>query len=315
MPGKYPTNRQLAADLQAFVKEQGLTNSKLVRMLGIPKLSAEFLSRYFNDKLDRVVPDFDVLAADILKNLREREANKTRIFDSTVTTKIVNAINLIQRAGHIGAIVGPAGHGKTTGMELALAKNPSAIFITLSESLREGSHIESLIMSKIDGSSWDGRSSRFSFLTQRFKESGRPILIDNWQRLNGSGRRWLFDFHDQTDSPICCVGNPEALKPILKNDQFHRRLGLCTTYQLESQEIQPLSYNVTCQFADEETADQVSDLVSFIGHKDGALGSVIMAVKLMQTIREHSAELRDNPRKALRSAHSRLARNYTLPED
>ena len=315
MPGKYPTNRQLAADLQAFCKEQNLTNSKLVRMLGIPKASPEFISRYFNDNLDRIVPDFDILASDILKNLRERVANQTRIFDSTVTTKIVNAINLIQRAGHIGAIVGPAGHGKTTGLELALVKNPSAIFITLSESLREGRHIESLIMSKIDGTAWNGSSSRFNFLTERFKESGRPILIDNWQRLNGSGRRWLFDFHDATQSPICCVGNPEALKPILKNDQFHRRLGLCTSYALEKNEIQSLAYQITCQHSDEETADKISDLVSFIAHQEGALGSVIMEVKLMQTIRTHSPDLRDNPRKALRSAHSRLARNYTLPED
>ena len=47
----------------------------------------------------------------------------------------------------------------------------------------------------------------------------------------------------------------------------------------------------------------------------GALGSVAMTVVLMQQLRELSDTLRNNPRAALRAAHSRLKRNYLLLED
>ena len=312
---KYPTDRQLANDLLAFRDGQKITNKRLSALLGIKGVTDTFLSKYINDSLDRIVPDFEILAADILKTLRERAADKTRIFPSTVITKIGNALGLLREAGHIGAIVGPAGHGKSSGITVFHGKAPSAVVITANESMRDGRRLEAAIFSKIDGKSWDKQSSRFDFLVDRFSESSRPILIDNFQRLNGSGLKWLFDFHDLTKSPIGCIGNPEAIPPILKNDQHFRRLGMVTKYALEDAEIPELAQQITAQFSDEETALAVSDLTAFIGRQKGALGAVQMTVSLMQNLRALSPDLRDDPRKALRAAHSRLPRNYELPTD
>lgn len=315
MPGKYPTDRKLAADIIAFRDSQKITNTQLVRMMGIPKLTNEFLSRYLNDTLDRICPDFDILAADILKTLRERVEIRTRIYPSTVITKIGSALNLLREAGHIGAIVGPAGHGKSSGIHVYHGKVPSAIVITANESMREGKQVEAAIFSKINSTTWDRQSSRFNFLADRFGESSRPILIDNFQRLNSSGLKWLFDFHDITKSPICGIGNPEAIKPILANDQHSRRLGITTTYQLDDSEIPDLAQNIAAQYSDETTAASIADLVAYIARQDGALGAVQMTVSLMQNLRKLSTDLRDDPRKALRAAHARLPRKYILPTD
>lgn len=317
MPGKYPTDRKLAEEIITFRDSNNLTNTKLIRMFGIPKLSNEFLSRYLNDTLDRIVDDFDILAWDILKTLRERVEAQTRIFPSTVISKIGNALDLLREVGHIGCIVGPAGHGKTSAIHVYQAKTPSAIVITAHEAMRDGRKLEAAIFGKINTTTWDKRSSRFDFLVERFHESQRPILIDNFQRLKGSGLKLLFDFHDVTKSPIGCIGNPEAIKPILANSQHSRRLGITTHYELEEKEIPALAQNIAAQHSDEETAAAIADLVGFIARQpdQGALGAVSMTVSLMQKLRSLSADLRADPRKALRAAHARLARTYSLPND
>jgi hypothetical protein len=317
MPGKYPTDRKLAEEIIAFRDANNLTNTKLVRMFGIPKLTNEFLSRYLNDTLDRIVEDFDILAWDILKTLRERVEAQTRIFPSTVITKIGNALDLLREVGHIGCIVGPAGHGKTSGIHVYQIKTPSAIVITANEAMRDGNKLLSAIFAKINTTTWDRRSSRFNFLVERFHESKRPILIDNFQRLAGSGLKLLFDFHDETKSPIGCIGNEEAIKPILANSQHSRRLGITTTYALEDKEIPALAQNIAAQHSDDQTAEIIADLVAFIARQkdQGALGAVSMTVSLMQKLRTLSPDLRNDPRKAIRAAHARLARTYSLPTD
>lgn len=315
---KYPTNRTLAAELVALRTETEFnTNKKIAQMLGINGVTETFLSKYINDNLDREVPEFESLAFDIIKNLRSRIEFKCRIFPSSVITKIENALGLLRDVGHIGCIVGPAGHGKTSALREYLKKTPSAILITANESMRDGKKLEAAIFARINSTTWDRQSSRFDFLKDRFNESSRPILIDNFQRLTGSGLKWLFDFHDETKSPIGCIGNPEAIAPIMKNSQHSRRLGLTTPYQLDTTEIPDLAKNIALQHTDADTVEKIADLVTHIAMQvdQGCLGAVEMTVSLMEKLRKLSPDLAKDPRKALRSAHARLPRNYSLPAD
>lgn len=315
MANKYPTDPALIDEINTFLREHDLTQAEFRKILGIREVSAEYLSRYLRDKLDRKVENFEVLARDIMKNLGERIRFKTTIFDSSVVTSIANAFDVISDTGQIGFITGPAGHGKTSGIQRFCQKHPSAISIALHANGGSASKLESAIFSRIDTKGWNGRTSRFDFMAERFRDSARFIVLDNSQRLDSSGRNWMFDFHDATNSPIGCIGNPEALKPILANDQHARRLGMCTEYSLKPDEIPALARNVAVQFSDEETADSIADLLTTIASNDGALGSVALTVVLMQKLRNASAELRHNPRKALLAAHARLARTYKLSID
>lgn len=315
MANKYPTDPALIDEINAFLKEHDLTQAEFRKLFNMREVSAEFLSRYLRDKLDRKVDNFEVLARDIMKNLGERIRFKASIFDSSVVTSISNAFDLIADTGQIGFITGPAGHGKTSGITRFCQKHPSAISIALYANGGSASKLESAIFSRIDTKGWNGRTSRFDFMVERFRSSARFIVLDNSQRLDSSGRNWMFDFHDATNSPIGCIGNPEALKPILANDQHARRLGISTEYKLTEKEIPGLARDVAVQYSDEQTADSIADLLTVIASNDGALGSVALTVVLMQKLRNLSAELRNDPRKALRAAHARLARQYKLPSD
>lgn len=314
MPGKFPTDPAMIVELNTFIRENKLTYKTLCKMLLIEGVNETFLSKYIGDKLDRQVDNFEIRCRDMLKGHRERIAFGTEIFESSVTRKIGDSFNLMRETGQIGLATGPAGHGKTSGIRAYLVKNPSAILLTLNESCGTAKKLESLLFSKIDSQSWTGRTPRFDYMKDRFGNSGRMIVIDNWQRLKSCGRNWIFDFHDETNSPIGGIGHTDALKPINDNAQHARRLGIVPKYELQDNEFAPLSHKVTCQFSDEATADAIRDLTTIIAANDGALGSVQLTIILMQQLRKLSASLNADPRAALRAAHSRMNRNYLLPE-
>ena len=315
MPGKYPTNPALIAALLALRDEQKLTNSAFAKLLGIGGVTETFISEYLNNRLNRQVPDFEVKAFDVLKSIRDRIRFRSEIFDTSVVRRMGNSFDLIRKTGFISLITGPAGVGKSSGINYYLSKHPSAISITLNATSREANKVESLVFDSVDHRDWDGRCSRFAYLVRRFKGASRLLMVDNAQRLASSGRKWLFDFHDMAKNPVALVGNPEILKLIMANDQEKRRIGTFVTYELEKEELHNSATRVASQIVGEEIAEAISDLIAFIAAHDGALGSVEMEVTLMRELQLLSADLKAHPRKALRAAHSRLVRDYELPAD
>lgn len=315
MPGKYPTDPTLRAELNALRADQNTTNARLAEMLAIPGCTPTFLAKYLNDNLDRQVHDFEARAFDTLRAIRERIEFGTSIYPTSMVAKIGKCLDLIRKTGDIALITSPAGNGKTCAANHYFAHNPSAVRLNLNATTREANQIEALAFRTIDHRDWKGQTSRFQYLVPRFKGASRLLIVDNAQRLASSGRQWIFDFADEAECPVALIGNPETLDRIRTNDQQFSRIGIHATYELEAKELPAASFHVAQQHSDAETAEQISDLVSFIASQDGRLRAVRKTVVLAQELRAVSADLRDNPRKAVRAAHARLVRDYNLPSD
>lgn len=315
MPGKYPTNPILIKELLALRADLNATNGELAQQLGIPNVTLTFLSKYLNDNLDRVVEGFEALAFDVIKSIRQRIAFGTEIFEHSVTRRMANTFNLIRKTGDIALITSPAGNGKTCGRNLYQIANPSTVVINLNATTRHASKVEGALFSQVEHRDWKGQCSRFDYLVKRFKGSSRLLIVDNAQRLDSSGRQFLFDFHDEADCPIGMIGNPETLDRIRTNDQQYSRIGIYANYELRDDELPACSQRVAHQYSNAATAEAIADLVAYIAAREGRLRAVRKTVVLAQELRNVSAELRDNPRKAIRAAHSRLVRDYMLPGD
>lgn len=315
MPGRYPTDPALIAALTSLRDEQGMTHKRLVAMLGINGVSETFLSKYLNDNLDREVPDFERVAFDIVRAIRERMSFGNSIYPTSVVRKMGNVLNLIRKTGDFAVLTSPAGNGKTSAVRHFAAENPSSICINLNATTREAGKVEGLVFRSTDHREWKGQSSRFDFLVNRFKGTGRLLIVDNAQRLTMSGRQWVFDFADEADCPVALVGNPEMVDAIRSNDQQFSRIGLHGQYALEDAELPAAASHVACQFSDAATAETVSDLTAFIARREGRLRAVRKTIILAQQLRAESAKLAHDPRAAIRAAHSRLIRDYALPND
>jgi DNA transposition AAA+ family ATPase len=314
---KYPTDPEVRAEILRLRQELKLTNKGLAQTLLIEGVNETFLSKYAHDNLDRQVENFEARFRDTVKSLRERIAFGSEIFETSVTRRLRNGLDLVRRTGDIALFTSQAGNGKTSGIRAYCRDNPSAVSITLNATTRCANKVESLVFATIDGATWKSNSPRFDYLTARFKEVSRLLIVDNAQRLDGTGRQWLFDFHDLANCPIALIGNPDIgfLGRITGNDQQSSRIGISNSYELDADEIPAAAKLVAAQFSDRSTAAAIEDLVAIIASHDGRLRAVKKAVILAQELRKASPKLKDDPRAALRAAHSRLVRDYALPAD
>jgi DNA transposition AAA+ family ATPase len=312
---KYPTDPAVIAALVALRNDQGLTNKRLAALLGINGVSETYISKYINNNLDREIPEFDRIALDIVRAIRERMTFASSIYQTSVVRKMGNVLHLIRKTGDVAALTSPAGNGKTSAIRHFAAENPATVCINLNATTRDAGKVEGLIIRTTDHREWKGQTSRYDFLVNRFKGTGRLLIVDNAQRLTMSGRQLIFDLSDDAEFPVALIGNPEMIDCIRANDQQFSRVGIHGTYELESAELPAASMHVAKQFSDEATAESISDLVSFIAARDGRLRAVRKTVILAQQLRAESAKLRDDPRAAIRAAHSRLIRDYSLPND
>jgi len=284
-------------------------------LLGITGVSETFLSKYINDNLDREVPEFEAVALDIVRSIRDRMSFASSVYPTSVVRKMGNILHLIRKTGDFAVLTSPAGNGKTSAVSHFAAENPSSICINLNATTREAGKVEGMVFRSTDHREWKGQTSRFDFLVNRFKGTGRLLIVDNAQRLTMSGRQWIFDFADEAECPVALVGNPEMIDAIRSNDQQFSRIGIHGNYELEACELHAAAMHVTKQVSDDATAEIISDLTAFIASRDGRLRSVKKTVILAQQLRAESPKLRDDPRAAVRAAHSRLIRDYLLPND
>eukprot|EP00112_Aurelia_sp_Birch-Aquarium-sp1_P003876 Seg14379.1 transcript_id=Seg14379.1/GoldUCD/mRNA.D3Y31 product="Mu-like prophage FluMu DNA transposition protein B" protein_id=Seg14379.1/GoldUCD/D3Y31 len=272
-----------------------------------------FLSKYINDKLDHPPNNFEATAWDLLKAIEHRLELYEEIFETSVTRQIHGRINLSRRAGNIAVIHGAAGIGKSSASILYAEKNPSTVYRELNARTRDGRAVESVLFNAIEHRDWKGNSSRFEFLVQRFKGSQRTIILDNAHRLNSDGIAWVFDFHSRTGCPFILVANPEIADRILSNDQNFSRVGTAKGFALDDKTIAKVATRVATQFSDEETAKEISDLVTIIAKHSGHLRAVKKTVMLMEALRDLQPDLKDKPRQALRVAHKELLTDFDLP--
>lgn len=315
MPGKYPTDPTLIQALLSLRNDQGLTNKRLADIFGINQVTETFISKYINDNLDRQIPEFDAVALDMVRAMRERMAFSSAIFPTSVVRKMGNVLTLIRKTGDFAVLTSPAGNGKTSAVAHFAVENPAAVCINLNATTREAGKVEGLVFRTTDHREWKGQTSRFDFLVKRFKGTGRILLVDNAQRLTMSGRQWIFDFSDEAECPVALIGNPEMIDAIRGNDQQFSRIGICGNYELEDSELASCSTMVARQFSDDETAEKISDLTAYIAAREGRLRAVRKTVVLAQQLRCESPKLKADPRAAIRAAHARLVRDYALPSD
>lgn len=236
-------------------------------------MSETFLSKYINDNLDREVPEFEAVALDIVRSIRDRMSFASSVYPTSVVRKMGKHSPPDPQDRRDFAVLIVTGNGKTSAVSHFAAENPSSICINLNATTREARLRAWSFAPPITGNG-KGQTSRFDFLVNRFKGTGRLLIVDNAQRLTMSGRQWIFDFADEAECPVALVGNPEMIDAIRSNDQQFSRIGIHGNYELEACELHAAAMHVTKQVSDDATAEMIYDLTASIASRDGRLRSV-----------------------------------------
>lgn len=306
---KYQLDASLRTALATLRTEEGLTNSQIAAALGMQGISATNVSKYLNDNYDRDPAPIESAVADFLKARSERKQIETELFDTSVTRSISAVLDTVRRTADFALITGPAGSGKTKAAELYHTRHPTTVHATPNAARRDSGGIEAAVFDAVEHRSWKGNISRWRFLTDRFRSSGRLLIIDNAQRLDMSALRWLFDFHDDTGCPVALFGNPELLDKLRSDSQLFSRIGLAHAVSLRPSEIADVARRIAAQFL--AGSDGVADLAAIVAKHEGHLRAVrkqsILAQQLLDMGAAKEAET------AFRLAHTKLVRNFALP--
>ena len=307
---KYPTNTDLRAALAKLRSDRKLTNPALGKLFSV---SPTFISKYINDSLDHDPKDFEAVAADTIRAIENRLDLASQLFETSVSRAMAGRIDIARRTGHSCLFGSPAGEGKTSGGLLYQLSNPSTIYFKLSGTDRDSRAINSHLWAALRRADWSANVKRWRVMTDAVRGSQRAIICDNAHRLDTSGRNALFDFSEDTGCPVVLLANPEILELIKRNDQQHSRIGVYRDLRLTDSELPHVSRRLAAQLSDDDTADEISDLVAFVASKPGRLRAVKMHVILMQELRTKDNKL--DARSAFRTAHRNLVSDYALPSD
>jgi DNA transposition AAA+ family ATPase len=307
---KYPTNTALREALSKLRADRKLTNPALGKLFSV---SPTFISKYINDSLDHDPKDFEAVAADTIRAIENRLDLASTLFETSVSRAMAGRIDIARRTGHSCLFGSPAGEGKTSGGLLYQLSNPSTIYFKLSGTDRDAGAINSHLWAALRRADWSDNVKRWSVMTDAVRGSQRAIICDNAHRLDTSGRNALFDFSEDTGCPVIFLANPEILELIKRNDQQHSRIGVYRDLRLTDAELPNVSRRLAAQLSDDETAEEISDLVGFVASKPGRMRAVKMHVILMQELRTKDGKL--DARTAFRTAHRNLVSDYALPSD
>ncbi|HRR34004.1 MAG TPA: AAA family ATPase [Kiritimatiellia bacterium] len=210
--------------LRTWQTGNGLTLKQVGARLG---KNEGFISKYMNG-----VPEGDVAAFEQrVKDMLDRERRKRTWADIYFQTEAVAAcftvFELIRESSDIGLVYGPAGVGKSVAVRRYAADHGTVISFVGEEGRGGPYAIQRGIASGIDMRKWSRRECRLSeYIADKLAGSERLVLIDNAQRIDISGLRWLMDFHDATGVSFALVGNPEVIDKLCGRDQLSSRIGI-----------------------------------------------------------------------------------------
>lgn len=258
--------------LREFMDECSFSNNELGRKLSV---DGSAVSKYFNRKFEGDIEKFESNARDVIKAHRARaDVRALKTFHCKQSDALRDVCEQIRKTHDMGLIFGSAGVGKSCGVAIYAAENPSCIAITINRWISDYSGIEHAILDQIDLRKFKKSQMRpGDFLVEKFKRSDRLFIFDNAHRLTADSLRWIFDFHDATDCPIALVGNPEVLDVIRENDQMFSRIGISSEIRMRDPEH--VTAELLKQFATEHSGDLLAAGMVVVSRPGGGHGRTL----------------------------------------
>lgn len=318
-----PYNEALHKRFKTYQTESGLSQTELASQLGV---SSTAVSRYLSGKPEGDVEYLETLIEDLLKAAARRNTLDGRATHKNWKTPLAITINgyiqNLRKTNSVGLLSGPAGIGKSCGVELYIENNPTSVLITCSIWCRTPKELEAALFDSIEHRRWKAGTRYSTLLIDRFKNSNRTLVLDNAHRLRRAALAYIFDFHDSTRIPICFVGNPEILDTISLSDQHFSRVGphKKLTHPKDSSE-NLVTRTLLDRWPEASNSEPLFPLCVRVLESEGHFRSLRQQVDFAKELSTHPSFIKDFEKKtftadlhesAFRAAHERLIRNYKL---
>ena len=305
----YPCNdglRQRLIELRAG----GLSNNKLAAKLGCsPAIVSQWLAPEGNT-YPADIGKWEKRAEDFLRNEARRRASGVETTACDVSRQINAALEAIRRTNDVGAIMAEAGFGKTRAIELYCAQNPTAILFPVKSWACDKASIEGALFTAVGSAGYDHRTKRAVFLANKLTGSDRLLIVDDAHKLTRPALQWLFDFVDETQTPLGLIGTLELLDKIEDDAQRFSRVGL--KYEIVPENPRDLIEHLVKTHAPQANGalGELCDLCEQVVAQHGHYRAANKQLKLAAELKESNSKL--GWPQAFRQAHTQLVRKYKL---
>ena len=206
-------NKALQQKLVEFKAKSGMNQTMLARGIGVSSAS---ISMYLNDtyaakggKYETIEPKIEAFL-----EVQESKAQREELVLGFVSTKTTRRISEVMRdaheAGDTVVIYGQAGLGKTQAVKNYCEKNPAAILIEANPSFTA-----LVLMRKLAAaakvSTVGSLNDLFESVSDRLRDSGRLIVVDEAENLPLRALEIIRRLHDDTGCGLVLSGMPRLV--------------------------------------------------------------------------------------------------------
>lgn len=198
--------------IEAIIAYRNTTGKKQAEIAKELDISESKLSQFLAGSYK--APHTVIPAVEALMKQQENKALAPKApgyAETSVSKRVMDAIEYCHLMGKPGVIFGDAGIGKTMAIEKYCQENPMAISITISPVFATISGVNDLLADKMG---IQEKNSRRFFMeaVRRLKGSGRVIIIDEAQHLTKKTIEHIRSLSDQAEIGVCYVGNEEVYR-------------------------------------------------------------------------------------------------------
>lgn len=206
-------NQALQQKLAEFKAKSGMNQTKLARGIGTSPAS---ISMYLNGTYAEKGGNYETIEPKIeaFLEVQESKAQREELVLGFVSTKTTRRISEVMRdaheAGDTVVIYGQAGLGKTQAVKNYCEKNPAAILIEANPSFTA-----LVLMRKLAAaakvSTVGSLNDLFESVSDRLRDSGRLIVVDEAENLPLRALEIIRRLHDDTGCGLVLSGMPRLV--------------------------------------------------------------------------------------------------------
>lgn len=331
----YPCDEVLRDEVRALRDAPGSVWSN-GKMATATRTNTSYVSQYLNEGGNLVKNCSASLEPRLriwLRDLKLRTRNLIETIKCPIAEEIWTAVEFVYKTGGIGCVIGPAGIGKTRGLEFAVKKlsnfdsrkpgeSDKATFACLIH-VFEGKHTAKGLAAAIVEDGRAGRPSRgvsdAEHIFAALKGSTVPILVDDAHDLTTQAVKLLFRLREATGVPVVMAGTDKLLEKLRSDGQWLRRAGMKWPLtilngkgELDERCVMPLiehHIEKVCGPVNGEEEELIGLCEQIVGHA-GHFGSLHEQLFLAGMLRKGQPDW--TWCKAVRSAHTKLIREWQL---
>lgn len=247
---------------------------------------------------------FESMLGDLLANLSTKRDFDVSLFSTSVSESMARWISMVRGTNTIGLYLGEAGLGKSCGIAIYAAANPTSLTIHASPWRKTRDHVIAMLWAQFDTRGWDRKTSRSEWIASHLAGKETVLLVDDSHLLTTSALEYLIYLSEETRTPMVLVGNPRIVAKLRQDAQQSSRAFLKQEVTLRRGHPLNAAVDAILQREVPDHAAALRSMARTVASHPGHLRGLTQRCRAMRELMSQTTEYAADPVTAFEAAHS-----------